>query len=120
MTQVVSAEGIGSSQSHMSFMRELDFIEQTKYGSSTMKKEEKLPKAQLQVLIIKNRALWQKESQATQDGSLGGCGDSGSNRDLDPEAEGEKVQLHKLSKNQRALFQKENQALFQASLQKES
>ena len=33
-------------------------------------------------------------------GSLGSCGDSGSNGDLDPEAEGEKVQLHKLSKNQ--------------------
>ena len=33
-------------------------------------------------------------------GSLGSCGDSGSNEDLDPEAEGENVQLHKLSKNQ--------------------
>ena len=53
-------------------------------------------------------------------GSLGSCGDSGSNGDLDPEAEGEKVQLHKLSKNQRALFQKENQVLFQSLLQKES
>lgn len=84
----------------MSCMRELDFIEQTKYGSSTLKKEEKLPTAQLQMVFTRTEFGFRRRAKQHKMDTWEVVGDSGSNGDLDPEAEGEKVQLHKLSKNQ--------------------
>ena len=47
----------------MSFVRELDFIEQTKYGSSTLKEEEKLPKAQLRVLLTRIKLCFRRRAK---------------------------------------------------------
>ena len=66
VTQVASAEDIGSSRSHMSFMRELDFIEQTKYGSSTLKKKEKLLTAQLQMVFTRTEFGFRRRAKQTR------------------------------------------------------
>ena len=104
----------------MSCMRELDFMEQTKYGSSTLKKKEKLLTAQLQMVFTRTEFGFRRRAKQHKMDTWEVVVILDQIEILTQKQKERRYNFISYPRTKQALFQKENQALFQASLQKES